>query len=74
METLNFENIVKGKAVQFEGVQIVPLVKWARQTASADSRVVASWIMEPIGIQILNETEPYALDLDGRRSEELAKL
>ena len=74
METLNFENIVKGKAVQFEGVQIVPLVKWSRQTASAESRVFASWIMEPIGIQILNETETYALDLDGRRSEELAKL
>ncbi len=74
METLNFEEIVKGKAVQSGSVQIVPLVKRSRQTTASDSRVLAFWIIEPIGIQVLTETGRYTLDLEGRKSEELAEL
>ena len=74
METLSIEKLVKGEPVQCEGVRIVPVARWSAQAAAADSKVLGFWIVEPIGIQVLIENERYALDLEGRRSEELAKL
>ena len=74
METLNFERIVKGKAVQADGIRIVPLVKRSCLTAGSDSQILAFGVMEPVGIQILTTTEQYVLDLEGRRSAELANL
>ena len=74
---LNVESVeetVKGQAVLAGGVRIIPLARWSRRVATTDSTAAASWVLEPIGIQVRTATEAYALDLDGARSDELASL
>ena len=72
METLN--KIVKGEAVQVGDVDIVPLARWSSQTSVSAERAFGFWVITPIGIQIVTDNGKVGLDLDGQRSDELARF
>jgi hypothetical protein len=74
LETLNVGDVVKGTPVRSGCVQIVPLFKRLRLTTASDSGILALCTMEAVGVQVQTPTRRYALDLEGRESEELADL
>ena len=74
METVNIDKIVKGTAVRAGGVEIVPIARWSSQTSVSGERAFGFWVITPIGIQIVSATGTVGLDIDGQRSDELARL
>jgi hypothetical protein len=67
------DTITKGDPVRCGDVEIVPIQRRSRRDFRIGPVVFTQWTIEPLGVQVFDAGEIYALDLDGNRSDDLLR-
>lgn len=68
------DDVNKEAPLDVGGIRVVPLVRRTRFDRTFGPFRFSQWTLEPVGVQIYGDGEPYALDLGGNRSDELLNV
>jgi hypothetical protein len=68
------KEIVKGAPLEAGPIRVVPLLRCTRREHAGGPFRFWQWSVEPMGVQVYGDGEPYALDLEGNRSETLLSV